>query len=368
MTVILALKIVYNEQINYKNIILIPVIYGIYLLAHFYSLILTVMLVLSLLLLCLIYKRKNHSIKILAISILTYLFTRLCYPKYFDLKSNNEHYDRFCENLFNVKAAIMLLIKKYCNIDITDFLFYKSVLIALFIIFLIVFAVKIVKNKSLLTEDSIDLRGKYILTGVLSISILWCMIVMYITPFKLIRYIFPVFSILSIILVLLCYRLNRVFLSCVIVLYFLCSFLPVIYKQELPFTGKIIYMTQTDSKIYDYKMFPEEEVKLIEELKNKNILENADNTLYNYKLKSEYPLVVVKKHWYYPPYYMQRMSDDAVIRFENKIPFNKKNFDYQKYYLFVLESDEPVVYKNYKNPIRILKRAKVVLFFVDEAN
>ena len=362
IAVYVSLKIVKTSKITKKNFILYPISYSLFLLSGYYALIFEGLLLFFITMYFLLKKEFLNILKMLVIICFTYLFTILIYPSYFDFRTNNEHYGTVINSLFDFNSSIRDILFYYPLMDITDYLFYKSLIVILLLVGIILIIYRLIKKKSLLTENKFTKQDLITIWLILISIFIWDIIVALTIPFKVIRYFLPSIPILSLLLVIITYRLKWDFksflLPIVIIVYLGSAFIPLFDKQmKIPYTGRITNLYT----FFDYRFEPflsEDEQNIIDDYKQQKILRNSDKIFFNFILSDTYPSIFYiphsfyEKEWentdienedvkyflkmnafYQETWILHRLDNNGIIRFEKEIP-NAENYKYKEYFLF----------------------------------
>lgn len=232
---------------------------------------------------------------------LSILFTEICYPAYFigitsyRAVESIERFLNFSKNLYYSALNFPLIYLKY--------LFSMSLLI-----FLIYLSVKIIKNK-------LNTDGNFrIIPLIFWLNFLWTAIIIFIAPYKILRYIMPVFPILSLIIpyTISYFKKSAIYIGITIAIFCLNYYFAVKFFENsnigkyVPVVSRIDFLTNRQTNKFLFEENVNKPVIILKDQENPTIGEilKISEILPYFDDKQNYIFVNPNAKITYPEFYM----------------------------------------------------------------
>ena len=274
---ILFKKIDSNEKITIKTTILGALAFALFLDSGYFSVVYFVMLG-TLLLIKSALKNPRAILNLIIMFLLSIIFTWVLCPNYFDFKTNNEHYSSV--------ASAFSVIGFFVDTKVleTSFIYLLKNLLYPFILYLVSLIVLLSRFDLIVLEESFTKKEKNVVSCLVLLAAFWIFGVLFLTPYKCLRYFaagIPIFSLI----ILLMFSQIKLYMRRILAVAFVMFTL-------ITYTTGVWYDTYDRSVIYQ---------------------EETTNSL---------PSVVINPTFFFLDYAFLSLNENNTVRFEGKNNLN----------------------------------------------
>ena len=273
-TLFLYKKIDIGERISLKTSVLCSLSFALFLVSSYFSVVYYAILFLILFAKSIVKKSKKHINLLVLIILVSAIFTLILCPNYFDFKTNNEHYN-------SVSSAFSLLAFLSSSVPLVQA--FKYLLVNLIyppVLYFVFFFIFLSRFQMIdMKRDSSD-EQKNIITFLLIIVGFWFAIVLFLTPYKCLRFFAAGISVFSLLFSLMTFNF-KLYIKTLLAIIFIMFTL-------------VTYTTGTWYDTYDRSVIYQEE---------------TTNSL---------PSVVLNPTYFFLDYAFLSLNENNIVRFEDK--------------------------------------------------
>ena len=301
-------KIFKCNSISLKLAIVSSIVFSLFMLSGYFSLIYLSLLAILIWFICL-YKRSWKYLPILlGILAMSLLITYFIYPDYYNFSYDNEHYATVSSG-FKTLLCFDNLSKKLPLFfqHLNRYAFYTFIIV-LIVFWMVLFYILPTKD---MIKEPLPAKDTKITLALFGFATIWAIIVALVQPFDYYsRYVMPGISLCMLILALISYRFKPIMLTAIVLLYLHTGFMQI---DE----GKLL---DNDRIKYGFN-------NVVPKFRS-HVINTKYNTPGHHVINKNLPIVFVKPSTYVVGQYMfANVSANNIIRFEDNIPPPKYMFD-----------------------------------------